>query len=85
MDIKQYQKVFCERSDSQCYEFMDSNTGKERSEKSNVEKNSDTKSISDKPLEKAINTPDVQNKLDEQISSILANKVLVSRLKELLI
>ncbi|QPG77229.1 hypothetical protein FOA43_004636 [Brettanomyces nanus] len=25
MDIKQYQKVFCERSDSQCYEFADSN------------------------------------------------------------
>lgn len=84
-DIKQYQKVFCERSDSQCYGFMDSNTGKERSEKSNVEKNSDTKSISDKPLEKAINTPDVQDKLDKQISSILANKELVSRLKELLI
>lgn len=74
-DIKRYQKIFCQRSDSQCYEFLNN---------SEVEQESmDVVSFTDKQLDKSAGKPESEDKLDEQIKRILHNKELVTRLRAL--
>ncbi|VEU22687.1 DEKNAAC103738 [Brettanomyces naardenensis] len=79
MDLHQYQKIFCGRSDSQCYEFAGEGG-------SGGDTTPPRRNMMVKGPTKGVQLPKMQNEdLDIRISKILADEQLVERLRRLLV